>query len=104
MSSLDGRHLAVILEAFRGAGFPGDSALILFGSYADGSAGPRSDLDLAVKAPGALPLAAWARFEELLEESELPFRVDVVDYHRVREPFRDVIDSEGVVLTEDHRG
>lgn len=51
-----------------------------FGSRATGTAKPHSDLDLAIVAPRPLGLAREAALREAFEESDLPFRVDVVDW------------------------
>jgi predicted nucleotidyltransferase len=96
MHPLDEKTLSIILEAFHQAGFPEDTRLFLFGSRTTPNPDPRSDLDLALKAPEPIPLSAWACFEEALENSDLTFRVDVVDYRRVKEDFRKVIDTGGM--------
>jgi predicted nucleotidyltransferase len=57
---------------------PGLMALYLFGSRADGSARPDSDVDLAVMVePPLSPLALWEAGEGVAERLGLP--VDLVD-------------------------
>lgn len=70
--------------------------LIAFGSRVSGHAKLHSDLDIAVKSDQPLDLTAWALLEEDLANSELPFKVDVVDYQRVAAEFQSIIDSTGV--------
>lgn len=73
----------------------GECSVILFGSYAKGTARPASDIDIAIRASGPLPLALWSRLEEACEESDLAQKVDIVDYYRVLPPFRAIIDTTG---------
>jgi predicted nucleotidyltransferase len=70
--------------------------LLLFGSRARGGAGEKSDVDLALKAPTALPAEVLAEWREALEESRLPFRVDIVDYQIASPEMRAAIDAEGI--------
>ena len=49
-----------------------------FGSRANGAAKPFSDLDLLVLGP-ALEAGLRGTLEEAFDESDLPFRVDIVD-------------------------
>lgn len=67
----------------------------LFGSRADGSARMASDLDIAVLPLGPLPVDALARLQEALEESTIPYEVDVVDLSRVVPSFRERVMREG---------
>jgi predicted nucleotidyltransferase len=64
-----------------------------FGSRVVGRARPHSDLDLALMAPAPVALPILARLALAFEESDLPFRVDLVDWARTSEPFRRVIAS-----------
>ena len=50
----------------------------VFGSRASGSPRPDSDVDLLLDTQGKIPLSTLAQLKEDFEESELPFRVDVV--------------------------
>jgi uncharacterized protein len=56
-----------------------------------------SDLDLAVEG-GELPLREAARLHEALDESRLPFKVDIVDLATVTPEFRARIEPEMVLL------
>ena len=71
-----------------------------FGSRATWTAKDHSDLDLAIACEGPLPPAALARLQEAFEESRLPMRVDVVDWHALAEDFREAIEGDCVVLQE----
>ncbi len=69
-----------------------------FGSRATGNAKRYSDLDLAVISETALPLAVQAALEEAFSESDLPWRVDVLDWATTSPAFRAIILRDKVVL------
>lgn len=72
--------------------------VILFGSQTTGQTNRYSDIDIAIKAEGPLNLADWQRIEDLFEESDFSEEFDILDYYRVTESFRKLIDSTGVRL------
>ena len=53
-------------------------SVYMFGSRARQSPRPDSDLDLLLDVHGNVPLSTLAQLRDALEESDLPFRVDVV--------------------------
>lgn len=69
-----------------------------FGSRAKGTAKPYSDLDLAVITSQPLDLGTLAALSDDFSESELPFKVDVVDWATTSEAFRAIIARDKVVL------
>ncbi len=71
-----------------------------FGSRATWTAKDYSDLDLAVLGEGPLDWKTLSRLKEAFEESDLPMRVDVLDWHAISASFREVIAREYVVLWE----
>lgn len=71
-----------------------------FGSRVTGTAKPYSDLDLAVITEHPLPLAKKADLITALEESDLTFRVDIVDWATTNEKFRRIIERDKVVVQE----
>ena len=68
----------------------------VFGSRAKGTAKPYSDLDLALKGEDRLSSVFLADLAEALSESDLPFKVDVLDWRSVSPSFREVIDRDGI--------
>ena len=76
---------------------PGVSVSV-FGSRADGTPKPWSDLDLVLSGDGALPLAVIAALREAFDESALPWKVDLVDRASVDEAFGQIIDEAAVPL------
>ncbi len=63
----------------------------MFGSRATGRARPFSDLDLVVQASAPLPLAQQVALANAFEESDLPFKVDVLDWRTLTPKFQQAI-------------
>lgn len=68
----------------------------LFGSWARGDATSVSDIDLAIESHDPLPLGTLARLRERLEDSRVPYRVEVVDLNEVDPAFRRRIMAESM--------
>ena len=64
--------------------------VFLFGSRAEGRADPRSDIDIGIEGPGPVAREAMALIEEELEEAPTLYTIEVVDFARVPENFRQV--------------
>jgi len=62
--------------------------VVLFGSRAAGTAGPRADFDVGVTGPGPLPLALFYEVRDALEELPTLYSIDWVDLERVSPQFR----------------
>ncbi len=62
-----------------------------FGSRVTGGARPYSDLDLVIMGLEPLDRDTVRRLEEAFEESDLPMRVDVLDWHRLSKAFQHAI-------------
>jgi len=73
-----------------------DREVRAFGSRVKGTARPSSDLDLVVMGDEPLPLAVYAALLDDFEQSDLPWRVDVVDWATTAESFRRIIEQEWV--------
>ena len=69
---------ARVWEVLDGA-LPPDARVYVFGSRATGRAKRGSDLDLAIDAGRALSAVEAGRIADGFEESDLPYRVDVID-------------------------
>lgn len=69
-----------------------------FGSRVQGTARTYSDLDLAVITQEPLSLAAMADLKAAFDESELVFKVDVVDWAAASDTFRQIIADKKIVL------
>ncbi len=62
-----------------------------FGSRVTGKARKKSDLDLAVITDKPLDVLRRAELQEAFSESEVPFKVDIVDWADTKENFRKII-------------
>ncbi len=62
---------------------PEDCEVFFFGSRMDGTATSTSDLDILIKGNSSIELGTLALIKEGFEESDLPFNVDVLDYHNL---------------------
>jgi type I restriction enzyme S subunit len=71
-----------------------------FGSRVKGRAKPYSDLDLAVLGDQPLSLAIRADLAEDFSESDLNFKVDIVDWATTSERFRKIIKNSYVVIQQ----
>jgi uncharacterized protein len=69
-----------------------------FGSRATRRAKPYSDLDLAIVADQPLGLERLAELAEAFSESDLPWKVDLVDWATTSDRFRQVIEQAHVTL------
>ena len=69
-----------------------------FGSRVTGTAKPYSDLGLAVVGEDTPDEDVLRRLREAFEESTLPMRVDLLDWHAVAEGFRRVIEQRHEVI------
>ncbi len=81
--------VAGILEAI----VPGRMVRV-FGSRATGVAKPWSDLDLAILGNQPLSFTDMAALRMAFAESDLPFRVDLVDWSDVSDAFRQAVSDE----------
>jgi len=73
--------------------------VILFGSRARGDAEPRSDVDLAVDAPG-LDAREWLRLADLAEQADTLLKVDLVRLDEAPAELRARIEAEGRTIHE----
>ena len=89
-------HLAIVRAVLR-RHVP-DRKVFAFGSRATGTAKRYSDLDLAILGDEPLPLDTMSALAEDFVESDLPFKVDVVEWARVEEAWRGTIRRDGVAV------
>ena len=75
-----------------------------FGSRATWKAKEFSDLDLAIISDQPLSLDISASLRDDFSESDLPWKVDVVDWATTSESFRKIIERDGVVVQAELKG
>ena len=66
---------------------PGGSKIFLFGSRAMGEQSKSSDIDIGVMS-GELDRKMIFKIKEIIDESFVPFKVDIVDFSKVDENFK----------------
>jgi predicted nucleotidyltransferase len=72
----------------------------LFGSWARGNPSRHSDIDVAVDPIEPLPPGTLATLRERLEESHIPYRVEVVDLSATDRVFREAVIRQGVAWND----
>lgn len=77
-----------------------DREVALFGSRATQHYKPHSDLDLCVMGKSALSLQTLSNLKEAFSESDLPMRVDIIDWASTSPEFREIIKKTYTPLTE----
>jgi type I restriction enzyme S subunit len=94
---LDEPYRALVLEILT-AHLPNGAKVYVFGSRAREKARRMSDLDLAIDAGRRLSTDERVVLREAFSESDLPFKVDIVDWQAIEDPFRELIDKDRVKL------
>lgn len=75
-----------------------------FGSRAKWTAKDYSDLDLCIVSDKPLNFSVLGAMAEDFSDSDLPWKVDVVDWATTSESFRKIIERDKVVVQEAGRG
>jgi len=75
-----------------------DCEVRAFGSRVAGKPRDYSDLDLAVLGKERIDRRCMGQLREAFAESELPFRVDVQDWHTISESFKEIIEKKYEVI------
>jgi len=92
-------HRQLVLDVLR-ANLPHPAKAWVFGSRATGRARRYSDLDLLIDAGRRLTFDETAKLADAFSDSDLPYRVDVVDWQTIDDRFRALIAGERVPLAE----
>lgn len=73
-------------------------AVWAFGSRVAGPCKPYSDLDLAIVGAQPLPMQMLAQVAEAFSESDLPWKVDLIDWATTSEAFQQRVLARKLVL------
>lgn len=76
----------------------GEELVYVFGSRSRGDHRKTSDIDLAIVGSKPMTMAVRSQLEFGFSESDLPFKVDVVDMLTVDETFKRIIEADAVPL------
>lgn len=93
---LDKKHLTVVKKILRQ--YVPDCEVLVFGSRLTDQVKSYSDLDLALHGKQKIEREKLIELKDAFEESNLPFRVDVLDWHRIAESFRKIIQKDFVII------
>ena len=72
--------------------------VMAFGSRAADTSKPYSDLDIAVMGSDPVNFETLALLKDAFSESDLPFRVDILQWCRINPEFKKVIQSQLQVI------
>ncbi len=105
MTHLKPEHEKILLAIFREHLSQTPVSVFAFGSQTRPSHRVDSDLDLLIHAQVGIPLSAMAQLKGAFEDSDLPFRVDIVNradvglefYHRIEKDLTLLWTSDGNV-------
>ncbi len=89
-------HLAIVKRILQQQA--PDYEVWAFGSRVKNTARLFSDLDLAIISDNPLSLTVLANLREAFSESDLPWKVDIVDWASTSEQFQEVIREYCIVL------
>ncbi len=96
MINIDERHLITIKTILQRL-IPNTSVWV-FGSRITSASKSYSDLDLVIVGKKRVPQILYYQIKDAMEESDLPFRVDVLDWHRISPSFKKIIKNNYIVL------
>ena len=65
-------------------------AVFLFGSRANGKSKVNSDFDIGILGQETLPKKIRWKIEDLLQESDIPHKVDLIDFNTVDDNFKNI--------------
>lgn len=96
MIDIEEKHLSTIKRIFQRL-IPG-IPVWAFGSRIKQTAKPYSDLDLVIVGENRIPQPVYYQIKDAMEESDIPFKVDVLDWHRLSPAFREIIQQQYEIL------
>lgn len=70
-----------------------DRKVVIFGSRVKGNIKPHSDIDLCILGNETLSLLQIAKLKEAFSNSDLPVRVDIVEWSNITPEFQQVIEK-----------
>lgn len=72
--------------------------IYVFGSRVGDRSRKDSDLDLLLHGPSAISYSILAQIKEAFEESDIPYKIDVLDYFTISDRFRKKIENQKRIL------
>ncbi len=98
MIAMNSSHLELVKKILHHH-LPKGTSIWVFGSRARGQSKKYSDLDLAIDMNGEpIPIKLLSAICFDLEESDLPYKVDIVDWNTIDKTFQECIREDMEVL------
>jgi predicted nucleotidyltransferase len=97
MIDLNPMHLKIVKDILQ-RNIPNHKVLA-FGSRVTGKARQYSDLDICIIGANPLTLKELINLKEAFSESDLPIRVDIIDWSTTSEAFRQIIKEQSEPIT-----
>lgn len=91
MIYLDDANLEIVKKILKK--WTPDKKVLVFGSRVKGNIKPHSDLDLCIMNKEPLTFETLAYLKEAFSESDIPIRVDIVEWANITPAFQAVIKS-----------
>lgn len=88
-------HLQIVKEIL--SKYIHDNEIYIFGSRANGNAKHTSDLDLFIKGSVPIELGILAHLRYAFSESNLPYKVDVIDWSVISDNFKKTITKNKII-------
>lgn len=92
MINMEKRHLEILKNILKNYNY----TFYMFGSRITDRAKKLSDVDLFYK--DNIPQNIILKMEEDFEESDLPYKVDIIDYNKSEDYFKDIMDKNNICL------
>ncbi len=93
---MDVNHLVLVREILKR--HISNCQVWAFGSRVNGTAKEYSDLDLVILSKEDLPPQKIFQLKDDFEESDLPFRVDLLDWNKISKDFQNIIQARYEVI------
>jgi uncharacterized protein len=87
-----------IVQAILNSSLPQTARVYVFGSRALGTTKRSSDLDLAIDLGRVLDPKETTQLVLAFEDSDLPYKVDIIDLHSVDAFFKQMIEKDKIAL------
>lgn len=93
MIHLEEKHLAIVRSILSNH-LDAAVKVLVFGSRVTGKHKPFSDLDLCLKGHQTLSLETITALNDDFEDSDLPIRIDLVDWNSITPEFQKIISNQ----------
>ena len=71
----------------------GNYEVLFLGSRVSGKHKPMSDLDICLRGKEIIPIEVLADLRAAFEDSNIPFRIDIIDWARTSSDFQNLIEK-----------